>query len=542
MLFLCGIFFSCSLAFSYEGPTIEVTVAKNDYLINICKKYLEDSRRWRKIARINRLANPDLIYPGQRLVLPVDMLRGTPVDGKVTFIKGNAMTQEKGSEEWHPLHPGDPVKQGSGIRTAEESAVEITFEDGASFYLRPNSTLKINTASKKGFDHFMRQLYLQSGKTISRLKEATGSESRFEIHTPSAVAAARGTEFRVSVDDIEATRSEVLRGIIGVAAMKQSVEVNEGEGTLVRMNEPPLTPRKLLPAPDLIDMLPVYKSMPLKFHFKNIDGVSSYRITLARDANFKDVLRDVVIKPDESAEMSGMDDGGYFLQSTSIDADGLEGLPSDAVAVKVRVNPVPPFIQSPLAGAESREKSVEFKWLRVKDAVRYHLQIAEDKEFSKLVMDKADITDTAYTETLPGYKTYYYRVSSIADDGYEGASSDATSFSVVPPPPSLDKPKVDEKEIHISWRDMGDGITYHFQMAPDTEFRNIIVDEKIERPTITIQRPAKSGTYLVRTSSIDTKGHESDFSTPQSFEIKRGIRFGPLAIIGAAWLIILLVF
>ncbi len=253
MLFLCGIFFSCSLAFSYEGPTIEVTVAKKDCLINICKKYLEDSRGWRKIARINRLANPDLIYPGQRLVLPVDMLRGTPVDGKVTFIKGNAMTQEKGSEEWHPLHSGDLVKQGSGIRTAEESAVEITFEDGASFYLRPNSTLKINTASKKGFDHFMRQLYLQSGKTISRLKEATGSESRFEIHTPSAVAAARGTEFRVSVDDIEATRSEVLRGIIGVAAMKQSVEVNEGEGTLVRMNEPPLTPRKLLPAPDLID-------------------------------------------------------------------------------------------------------------------------------------------------------------------------------------------------------------------------------------------------------------------------------------------------
>lgn len=540
IVFLCSIFLYCSLALAYEGQTIEVTVAKKDCLINICKKYLEDPRKWRKIARINRLVNPDLIFPGQKLIFPVDMLRGTPIEGKVTFIKGNVMAQEKGSEEWHTLHPEDLLRQGSGIRTTEESAVEITFEDGASFYLRPNTTLKINTASKKGFDHFIRQIYLRSGKTISRLKEATGSESRFEIQTPSAVAAARGTEFRVSVDDIEATRSEVLQGKIGVEAMKQAVEVNEGEGTLVRMNEPPLTPRKLLPAPELIDLLPVYKSMPLKFRIKNVEGASSYRITLARDRGFKDTVHDKVIKPDESAEMAGIDDGVYFLQGTSIDAEGLEGLPSEAVTVKVRVNPVPPFIQSPLDGTECREKTVEFKWLKVKDALRYHLQIAEDKEINQVVTDKDNITDTAYIETLPGYKTYYYRVSSIADDGYEGASSDALSFSVVPPPPSIEKPMVDEKEIHIRWRDMGNGITYHFQMAPDTEFRNIVVDEKIEKPMVTLQRPEKPGIYFVRTSSIDTKGYESDFSTPQSFEIKRRISFGPLAIIGAAWLIILL--
>jgi hypothetical protein len=543
ILVCIGSFLFYSFSYAYDGQNIEVTVIKNDCLINLCKKYLMDHRKWRKIAKINRLANPDLIFPGQKLIIPVALLKGVPIDGTATFLKGSVMSHEKGSGEWRDIHLSDRIKQGSGVKTGNESALEITFEDGTSFYMRPDTLMDITTAEKKGSIHFMRELYLRSGKAISKLREATGSESRFEIHTPSAVAAARGTVFRVSVDQAETTRSEVLKGMIGVSAMSTTVALQEGEGTLTRANEPPLKPRKLLLPPELIDPASVYKTMPLKFRFQQREGASFFRVILAKDQGIKDMIADKVMSPDGTAEVFGLDDGMYFLQSLSIDADGIEGLPSDPVPIRVRMNPLPPYIQAPQDGTEIRGKSVEFRWLKVKDASRYHIQIAEDKEFSAIVLDKSDIKDTSYVATSPGYNTsYYFRLSSIAGDNYEGAPSDALSFSIVPPPPSVEKPAVGDKEIRIRWHNLGKGITYHFQMSPDTAFNNIAVDKTLQNPEVTLNAPEKAGIYFVRTSSIDLKGRESDFSVPQSFEVKNKIPFLPLSIIGAAWLIIWLVF
>lgn len=45
------------------------TVKKGDCLINICKKELGDANKWRDIAKLNNLSNPDLIYPGQVIKL-----------------------------------------------------------------------------------------------------------------------------------------------------------------------------------------------------------------------------------------------------------------------------------------------------------------------------------------------------------------------------------------------------------------------------------------------------------------------------------------
>lgn len=46
-----------------------VTVKKGDTLWNICKKYLGDGSKYKEIAKLNNLENPDKIYPGQVLRL-----------------------------------------------------------------------------------------------------------------------------------------------------------------------------------------------------------------------------------------------------------------------------------------------------------------------------------------------------------------------------------------------------------------------------------------------------------------------------------------
>ena len=505
-----------------DNHSIEIIVDKGDNLYKICEKILENPEDWRWVALVNRINNPHQIFPGQKLVIPTRLLKGIPIDGLVTFIKGVVSIKSVGAEEWQTLQLNDKITQGNWIRTSEQGAIEITFENHFSVLLRPNTKIEITAARKKSAIYLMYKLFLDIGKTISKIKQSTGKETRFEIKTPSAVAAARGTEFRAGVDTDVTTRLEVLAGTVDVQAAKQKVEIKAGEGTVVKKDKKPAAPVKLLLPPTPMNLQPLYRAMPLDFQFENIAGATSYRIMLARDKSFKDVVKNNVIQPQDTLKIVGIEDGTYYLQSRSIDNLGLEGPALEPVEVRVRVNPLPPFIQSPSDGADLREKIVRIEWLKVTKAVKYHLQIAEDSKFQITLADVKDITSVSYKTGSLDFKTYFFRLSSIAADGYEGIWSDTLSFNIIPPPPSppVEKPEMGDKELRVRWRDLGDGITYHFQMAKDPAFEEVLMDEKLTKPEISFDKPGDVATYYVRTSAIDAQGYESDFSEPQSFEVK----------------------
>lgn len=530
-----------TMAGTITEPCIEVTVAQGDCLIAICERYLEDPGKWRKIAGINQLKNPHLIYPGKILILPVALLRGEPIDGAVRFLRGEAEIQVKAGAGWKKLLMNDRIQEGSTIKTGKESAIEVQFESGDSWNQRSDTILGVTSARKKG-NFFFHQLFLQTGKAITNIQKATGRESRFEIDTPAAVCAARGTEFRTSVDASEVTRSEVLEGMIDIEAASRCVTVAEGEGTLVKKGEAPQTPKKLLTPPQISDKQTIYKKMPLELAFRKIEGAVSYRVVIARDRAIRDVLSEQRISPDTLFSMVRLEDGTYYLQTQSIDDEGLEGLSSAPVEIAVRVNPVPPYLQSPADEGEYRETAVPCSWLNVKDAAAYHVQIAEDREFNAIVQDRTDIHDTAYKADTLDYRSYYFRVSSIAGDHYEGEWSDTIRFTIIPPPPApqMDTPDIEGKEISIRWPDLGAGFTYHFQMSGDEKFSSVLVDDHLDKAGTTLQRPDKAGVYYVRTSSIDAKGYEGSFSPPQSFEIKRGLFLEFLGITGVLGLLFLL--
>ena len=505
-----------------DDHAIEIIVEKGDNLYTICEKILENPEDWRWVAMVNRIKNPRQIFPGQKLIIPTRLLMGVPVDGIVTFVKGDASIKLTGTQEWKKLGLNDTITQGDRIRTGAVGAVEITFENDFSIFLRPDTTLEITAARKKSAVYLLYKLFLDIGKTISKIKQSTGKETRFEIQTPSAVAAARGTEFRTGVDTDITTRLEVLAGKVNVQAAKKEVEVKAGEGTAVEKDKPPAIPKKLLPPPSLMNLQPLYRAMPLDFQFESIPGATSYRIMLARDKTFKDLVKNNIIKPQESLEIVGVEDGTYYLQSRSIDDLGLEGPASEPAEVRVRVNPLPPFIQSPSEGAELREKTARFEWLKVTQAAKYHLQVAEDPNFEVIVEDAKNITNVSYKLTNLDFKTYFFRIRSIAADGYEGIWSDTLSFIIIPPPPSppVEKPEIGDKELRVRWRNLGDGITYHFQMAKDQAFEEVLIDQKLSKPEITFEKPSKAGTYYIRTSAVNTQGYEGAFSEPQTFEVK----------------------
>lgn len=530
--------------YAAEDPVIEYIVVKRDCLIKIGERILENPHKWREVAKINRIKDPYIIQPDQRLVVPVRLLKGSPMDGIVTFVKGEALLKKNQDNEWIKLKQGDLIKQGDSIKTEMASTLEITFEDKSVLFMRPNTLLTIDTSQKKGVFAIINNINLKTGKTISNIKKATGTETRYEVTTPSAIAAARGTDFRISVDEMLSTRAEVLDGKVMVFASGKTVEVKEGEGTFIEKGTPPVTPVRLLEPPGLMDIKPVYKDIPLVFRFTYKEGTKSIRAYLTKDKEGKDILHETVIKPEETFSIPSLEDGSYYLISYAIDALGLEGYKSEPVFIKFRANPLPPIIQLKDEEGEFIGRSAEFKWLSVKDAVRYHIQIARDVGFKNIVDEIKDYKNTTYITGVLDYGEYYFRVCSVAGDDYEGGWSNVIKFRLIPPPPSppIEKPKVDKESIFLKWKDLGDGITYHFQMAKDEAFKEIIHDTKLEKSEITLKKPKDPGVYHVRTSSIDKKGREGNFSTPQSFEIERGFPYEILGVIMGLGLIVFFAF
>ncbi|MEZ4579613.1 MAG: LysM peptidoglycan-binding domain-containing protein [Desulfobacterales bacterium] len=157
-----------------DDHSIEFVVKDGDNLYKICEQILENPEDWRWVAMVNRIKSPNIIFPGQKLIIPVRLLKGIPIDGLVTFIKGVASVKVTGTEKWKPLSLNERISQGNWIRTGGEGTIEISFENGFSVLLRPDTTVEITAARKKSAVYLMYQLFVDMGKTISKIKASTG--------------------------------------------------------------------------------------------------------------------------------------------------------------------------------------------------------------------------------------------------------------------------------------------------------------------------------------------------------------------------------
>ncbi len=118
------------------------------------------------------------------------------VVGKFTSLEGSVDITSTGKDA-RPAATGDPVAVGDFIRTKSKSRCEITYLDGNIIRLAEASRLRVTEYS---LEKNNQKLDLLRGKVQSIVKtaaEVTGvaKGGRFEVHTPTAVAGVRGTNF-----------------------------------------------------------------------------------------------------------------------------------------------------------------------------------------------------------------------------------------------------------------------------------------------------------------------------------------------------------
>jgi len=150
---------------------------------------------------------------------------------------------------WEQADDGMVLEPGSRIKTGENSYASLTFAEGTTTSIEPDTDLIIdqlgNGDSIQANSILLKQ---RSGKTWNQVAKISEDDSSFQIQTTSASIVVHGTLFSTEIDESGTTLVQTAEGLVNVSAEGQAVLVSEGQQTTVRDGAPPAIPAPTPPA------------------------------------------------------------------------------------------------------------------------------------------------------------------------------------------------------------------------------------------------------------------------------------------------------
>ncbi|MCU0609590.1 MAG: FecR domain-containing protein [Chitinispirillaceae bacterium] len=133
--------------------------------------------------------------------------------GSVVGVVGIAELNPVRQAGWKPARMGAKLFVKDQFRTGEESSAELRWANGGVIRVAEKSSLVIEAPSAESTDPAPKAL---TGRMWANMKAISTSEKKFRIETPTAVAAIRGTIFRVDVGADSGTEVRVYEGKVAV--------------------------------------------------------------------------------------------------------------------------------------------------------------------------------------------------------------------------------------------------------------------------------------------------------------------------------------
>jgi len=133
---------------------------------------------------------------------------------KITFYTGEVKTQPPQKDSWKKAVMEQPLSNGEKVRSENQSRAEIAFADGSIIRIDANSTLDI-VDLKKDKSGQQVEAKVWSGKVWANVNKMS-KKSKFELESPTAVAAVRGTVYRMAVLPDRTTKIAVYSGAVEV--------------------------------------------------------------------------------------------------------------------------------------------------------------------------------------------------------------------------------------------------------------------------------------------------------------------------------------
>jgi uncharacterized repeat protein (TIGR01451 family) len=343
------------------------------------------------------------------------------------------------------LQPGDTIK------TGDYSGTEITFFEGSTVEMEASTEIAVAELGISATGSTKIRLTQLLGKTVSRVKKLTDSGSSFNIETPAAIAAVRGSTMTVTVAANGRTVVGNEHGDIRIIVSGTEYTISEGMQRTIAPGEPPSAevpinpPGGGFPAPQARLEVTVQAAPPeahvgdvitytcslhntgdLSFHSisatSNVSGNATYQ---SGDTN-----ADGMLDPNETWILTSIysvqaGDYPHVVASVTISATASTGV--TVVDTETVTTPILPkvIITSPAEGATVHNRTVEVTGT-VSDTSITAGNITINEVSSPIVISEGSFTTSG--NLTDGENT----ITATVSNGQEQTASDTITVYLVP--------------------------------------------------------------------------------------------------------------
>lgn len=257
-----------------------------------------------------------------------------------------------------------------------------------------------------------------------------------------------------------------------------------------------------------------------------VAGAAEYRIQVATDFNFEDVIIDQVVTGtsydiQQNLEYSTL----YFWRVQAMSAGGNSKFSSKYRFTTTNSPPDAIALTQPDDNAENMRPGFSFVWQASSRADEYQIQVADNPDFSSPEID-ATVSVPRYlnTSVLDFSTMYYWRVRGLNSAG-PGDWSEVRSFSTIiekPDPVTLISPSENENQVSVSatlnWSKSSRASEYNIQVSQNESFSSdAVIQLTSSEPMVTLSNPLEFATIYYWRVKATNIGGESDWSEANQF-------------------------
>ncbi len=147
---------------------------------------------------------------------------------EIIGFEGSVGIKRKGSAFVEPVALGQKVYPGDEIHTMEKSYVELKGPNDMSFYVAPNSVVKLEDFKKKDSDVLLR-IKVMRGDILTKILQKLSSSSLVVIEGGGVPAGVRGTIFSVGYNENDGLKVRTFQGSVVVNALGERVFVKQNK-------------------------------------------------------------------------------------------------------------------------------------------------------------------------------------------------------------------------------------------------------------------------------------------------------------------------
>lgn len=179
----------------------------------------------------------------------------------------------------------------------------------------------------------------------------------------------------------------------------------------------------------------------------------SYNIQISESNDFKVILDESTISVNSFVSSKLVNKKTYYWRVRSKKDDNFSDWTEVRTFTTKEYSPAIPEIDYPLDQTLTKRIKPIFKWEKVNDNLKYHIQVADRETFSFKLIDKDDISENEYdaiNDNLKSEKEYFWRLRSKDGNQY-GKWSEIMSFTTsgMPGKVTLISP-IDEEVLDIA--------------------------------------------------------------------------------------------